>query len=328
MRLGIWTPRGGKADEDIEDAFRFAGEIVQKAEAYGFETTLVAQRFIGEDLEAWVLASALAAKTSKIELMVAVHPGVIPPQAVAKMGATLDRISNGRFAVNVVNGWFQQEMEIFGNGGWLDRSESRYGRMREFLEVVNGMWTQENFTFRGQFFRVEANPIRVRSVQQPHPPIYAASRADVGKDIIARLCEHWFVYYQPGHRLFESNFQMITRDVREMNARTCACGRKLSYGISATVLLDDSQSAAEAEADRLEERLKTHRLGASAITALGAGLVGTPKTIAKLMLRYEEIGVSCFMLRFPRMAEGLERFRAEVMPLLDMTSRTKTVGAN
>ena len=81
-----------------DEAFDFAVDIIQQAEQFGFDNTLIAQRFLGPDLEAWTLATALAMRTSTIEVMVAVHPGMTSPQVVAKMGATLDRISGGRCA--------------------------------------------------------------------------------------------------------------------------------------------------------------------------------------------------------------------------------------
>ena len=95
MRFGCWTPlRGG--EEGIEDHFELARATLQKAERYGFETSLVAERFIGAEYEAWVLATALSQHTSKIELIVAVHPGIVSPQVAAKMGATLDNLSRRR----------------------------------------------------------------------------------------------------------------------------------------------------------------------------------------------------------------------------------------
>jgi Luciferase-like monooxygenase len=75
--------------------------------------------------------------------MVAAHPGIFHPQLVAKMGATLDRVSSGRFAMNVVNGWWPEEFNTYGNGGWLAEADHRYRRMNEFVQVVKGLWTEE-----------------------------------------------------------------------------------------------------------------------------------------------------------------------------------------
>ena len=316
MKLGIWAPRGGKADEiGIDDPYGNAVEVVQRAEALGFATTLVAQRWMGDDLEAWILAAALAPQTSTIELMVAVHPGIVTPQVAAKMGATLDRLSNGRFAVNLVNGWWREEIDQFGNGAWLDRSDARYRRMDEFTQVLLGLWGKEPFQFGGEFFRVDP-AFHLQVVQSPHPPLYAASRSEPGKDSIAQRCNTWFAYYEPGHRKFEASFAAMKADVEAMRARAASYGRALSFGISAMIVCGDTQAEAEAEADAIEAGLATRRVGASSVNALGAGLVGTPEEIVERMRRYEAIGVDCFMLRFPQMLPGVEEFGARIAPLL------------
>ena len=64
MRFGCWTPlRGG--EEGIGDHFELARATLQKAERYGFETSLVAERFIGAEYEAWVLATACASSARR-----------------------------------------------------------------------------------------------------------------------------------------------------------------------------------------------------------------------------------------------------------------------
>ena len=93
------TSLAGCTDKTFESAY----DVVRRADELGFDTTLIAERFLGPDLSAWVLASALAMVTKRIELMVAVHPGMVTPQVVAKMASSLDRISHGRCALNIVN---------------------------------------------------------------------------------------------------------------------------------------------------------------------------------------------------------------------------------
>ena len=147
MKFGIWTPlphtirpepRMDHAVAEIKScaslagrkdgSFEFACDAVRRADELGFDTTLIAERFLGPDLSAWVLASALAMVTKRIELMVAVHPGMVTPQVVAKMASSLDRISGGRCALNIVNGWWMEEFDLFSNGTWIGDAE-RYPRM-------------------------------------------------------------------------------------------------------------------------------------------------------------------------------------------------------
>jgi hypothetical protein len=111
MRFGVWTPLPHTirpeprmqdaiaelstpgAGSGLDGSYQFALDVVAEAEAAGFDSTLIAQRYLGPDLDAWMLASALAARTKTIEIMPAVHPGIVLPQLVAKFGASLDRIS-------------------------------------------------------------------------------------------------------------------------------------------------------------------------------------------------------------------------------------------
>ena len=316
MRFGCWTPlRGG--EEGIEDHFELARATLQKAEALGFETSLVAERFIGAEYEAWILATALAQHTSKIELIVAVHPGIVSPQVAAKMGATLDNLTKGRCAINIVNGWWREEMDTYGNRAWLDEGEARYRRMDEFIEVMTGLWTHDETSLDGEFYKIEKGRLPQKLYASPHPKIYAASRSEIGKAVVARRCQSWFVDAPPGHRQWRENFAAIEAHVRAMDQRCAGLGRKLEYTLNAAVLCADTDEEAQSRADALEERAKGDRLlMAGGVKGLGGGLVGSPETIAGRLNAYADIGIGCVMLRFLPVFEGMERFGREVVPLL------------
>jgi FMNH2-dependent dimethyl sulfone monooxygenase len=343
MRFGIWTPlphtirpepvmdraaaalqmRGG---EGVDTSFQFAIDVLRKAERLGFATTLIAERFLGPDLEAWIMAGAIAAHTSTIEIMPAVHPGIVTPQVVAKMAASLDCISGGRCAINLVNGWWKDELNLFGNGTWLEREDARYRRMDEFLQVMKGLWTQDEYSLHGEFYRVEAGSVPTKCYQQPHPPLYTGSRSSVAKDIVTRLCDVMFVLVRPEHRKFEQNFDLIATDIADMDRRAQSYGRTLRYGINCHIICADTVEAAQAEADQLEAN-KNDWISGLIAKALGGGLIGTPALIAERIKRYEALGVECLMLAFHPMMEGLEKFAAEVMPLLGRATPGIKTGA-
>ncbi len=333
MRLGIWTPLPHtiRAEPEMEQAVRqvksrgdnspdksleFALDIVSRSETLGFDITLVAERLLGPDLEAWMLTAALAARTRTIQVMPAVYPGMITPQLAAKMGATLDRITGGRFAINVVNGWYQKEFELFSNGDWIASSEARYHRMNEFVQVLKRLWTEDNFTFGGEFFQAEDATLPTKPVRLPHPPIYTASRADLDKDVIARHCDYWFVNYTADHRIYEQNLAVISRDITDLTKRAKHFGRELAFGMSAHVICADTLREANARASELEAYGRRDRVSSTAARGLGACLVGTPELIAQRMRRYEDIGIDLFLLSFHPMRAGLETFAQSVMPLL------------
>jgi len=334
MKLGIWTPlphtirsepameaaiqnagrRGG--DPNADAGLDFATQVVCKAEQYGFAITLVAERYLGPDLEAWMLAAALAARTKTIQIMPAIHPGMVTPQVVAKMGATLDRISGGRCAVNVVNGWWKDEFELFGNGAWLDDESERYKRMEEFVRVLRGMWTEDGFSFGGKYYNVEGADLPTKPQQVPCPPIYAASRSDAGKDVIAKYCDTWFLSYGSDPAQFEANIDGMARDIEDMRRRSAACKRQVKCGISAHVVCADTQEEAQARVDDLVAYGKLGRIPFIAVNGLGAGLFGTPEVIAERMRRLDSIGIDVVMLKFSPMLAQLDKFGSEVLPLL------------
>ena len=330
MRLGIWAPLPHtirpeplitQALEElgtpgvglpVDRSFRFVATIVRRAEELGFDIALVAERLVARDLEAWVVSSALAVLTDRIQIMTAVHPGIVSPQVVAKMGASLDRLSGGRFAVNVVPGRRAEEFELFGNGGWLADPVARYRRMEEFVDVMTGLWTQDSLDHAGEFYPVRGGRLATKPMRLPRPPVYAASGSDAGKAIIARTCDTWFVSHEPGLAAYQSNVTKIAADVADMRARASAHGRVLGYGLSTHVICTDSVEEAHAQAASLDLIPEANVVA----KALGAGLVGTPQIIADRIRRYEDIGIDCLMLQFHPMAEGLDTFATRIMPLL------------
>jgi dimethylsulfone monooxygenase len=347
MYFGIWTPlphtirpepgmdraiaeikSGTSLAGRADGTFALACDVVRRADELGFDTTLIAERFLGPDLSAWVLASALAMVTKRIELMIAVHPGMVTPQVVAKMASSLDRISGGRCALNIVNGWWMEEFDLFSNGTWIGDAE-RYPRMGEYIQVIKGLWTDPDFNFDGAHYRAhvraalrgadgkvvmpDAGDIVAKPSRLPYPPIYAASRSPPGKALIAQHGDVWFAEYKPGFRNFEANIERMAGDVRAMNDLAAKYGRKLRYAINPQVICCETQE----EAEQLAEAAERHAGPRDRmVNALGAGLVGTPHLLAERLRRYEEIGIDTMMTRFTPMMQGVETFGTKVIPLL------------
>jgi FMNH2-dependent dimethyl sulfone monooxygenase len=165
----------------------------------------------------------------------------------------------------------------------------------------------------GKVVMPDAGDIVARPIQQPCPPIYAASRSPEGKASIAQHCDVWFAEYKPGHRNFESNIERIAADLRVMDGIAAQYGRTLRYAINPQVICCDTQDEAEQLADAAERNAGPRD---RMVNALGAGLVGTPQTIAERLRRYEAIGLDCMLTRFTPMLEGVETFGTKVIPLL------------
>src|SRR5262249_40767889 len=89
---------------EMDPAFQLAKDVLTEADVSGFALCLYAERHLGADFEAWVLASAVSSHTRNIRAMPAVHPGLWHPTLIAKMTACLDRLTTGRSALNLLTG--------------------------------------------------------------------------------------------------------------------------------------------------------------------------------------------------------------------------------
>src|ERR1700729_279209 len=110
-RLGIWALVDGLAGayQDTDQAYDASGEsnraLVLAAEELGFDSVLIAQPTINphiadfDQLEAWSAASALAALTSRIEIIAGIKPHFYHPVVLAKLALGIENISRGRFAI-------------------------------------------------------------------------------------------------------------------------------------------------------------------------------------------------------------------------------------
>lgn len=218
MKYGFWLPIFGGWLRNVEDekmppTFAYAQEVIQKAEKWGYDTTLIAELYLNDikgpehdSLEAWTTAAALAAVTEKIEIMTAVRPGFHNPAVIAKMAANIDQISKGRFTLNVVSAWWEEEARQY--GGIFTEHDARYDRTEEFIEVLKGLWEKETFTYQGSFYQLSNTHLHPKPVQKPNPILYAGGESPRGKETIAKHCD---AYVMHGGTAYE-----ITRKVDDM----------------------------------------------------------------------------------------------------------------
>ncbi len=138
MRYGYWLPVFGGwlrnvDDEGMAASWDYVRRLAQRSEEIGYDLTLIAELLLNDikgikapSLDAWSTAAALAAVTERLELMVAVRPSFHPPAILAKQAANIDRISNGRLALNVVSAWWKDEARRYGAA--FDEHDDRYAR--------------------------------------------------------------------------------------------------------------------------------------------------------------------------------------------------------
>ncbi|QKY68639.1 LLM class flavin-dependent oxidoreductase [Lentibacillus sp. CBA3610] len=255
MRYGFWLPIFGGWLRNVEDegmppTFDYAKKVVQSAENWGYDTTLIAELYLndikGTDtdaLEAWSTAAALAAVTEKIEIMSAVHPVFHNPAVTAKMAANIDHISDGRFTLNIVSGWWAEEAKQY--GGEFTEHDERYDRTAEFLEILKGLWEEETFSYNGKFYQIENTQLSPKPVQRPNPVLYAGGESEKGKQVISSLCDAYILH---GHTVEEAR-----EKIAGMKERREKTGKEpfKSIGMAAYVIYRDTEEEAQAELERI-----------------------------------------------------------------------------
>jgi FMNH2-dependent dimethyl sulfone monooxygenase len=338
MRFGYWMPVFGGwlrniKDEGMEASWDYVRRLTQRSEQTGWDLTLIAELNLNDikgveepALDAWSTAAALAAVTETIELMVAVRPNFHQPALFAKQAANIDNISGGRLALNVVSSWWADEARQYGLQ--FDEHDDRYGRTREWLEVVGRLWSEKRASFEGERYRLENAICEPKPLSKPRPTIYAGGESETAKTMIATQCDAYVMHGDP--------VDAIRPKVRDMEERReKAGGGDMQFGMAAYAIVRDSEAEAKRELERitalppqppkgfdnfeqwlsgtqLERELKLQEYSVSN-RGLRPNLVGTPEQIQERIAEYEEAGLDLLLLQMSPQAEEMDRFASQVI---------------
>ena len=104
----------------------------------------------------------------------------------AKLVASIDQVSQGRFLLGVGGGWNQDEMEDHGTV-----YATRFKRVRESIEAMKEVWTKEKAEYHGEFVNFDPMIARPKPVQKPHPPIHVGGAFPQGARRAIRYGDGW-----------------------------------------------------------------------------------------------------------------------------------------
>ncbi len=337
MRYGYWLPVFGGwlrnvADEKMEASWRYAKRLAQRSEEIGFDCTLVAELNLNDikgveagSLDAWSTAAALAAVTERIEIMVAVRPTFHLPALLAKQAANIDHISGGRLTLNIVSSWWADEARKYGVA--FEQHDDRYARTSEWLEVLDGVWKQDHFSYAGKYYRVDDNILEPKPMSRPRPCLYAGGESEAAKELIAGKCDAYLMHGDPPERVAEK-----ISDLRARRARHNLPA--LRFGVAGYAIVRETEREAQDELKRitdvqqsaagyanyqqwlagtqLEQRVSLEDYSVSN-RGLRSGLVGTADQVAARIAEFEAAGVELVLLQFSPQLEEMERFAQSVI---------------
>jgi FMNH2-dependent dimethyl sulfone monooxygenase len=338
MRFGYWLPVFGGwlrnvADERMEASWAYVKRLAQRSEQIGFDVTLIAELNLNDikgveagSLDAWSTAAALAAVTERIELMVAVRPTFHLPALLAKQAANIDQISGGRLTLNVVSSWWADEARKYGVA--FEQHDDRYARTSEWLDVLDGVWSRDHFSYSGKYYRVEDNVLEPKPVSKPRPCLYAGGESAAAKDLIAAKCDAYLMHGDPPERVEEK-----IADLRGRRARHADLA-PMKFGVAGYAIVRETEREAQDEVRRitdvkqsaagyanyqqwlagtqLEQRVSLEDYSVSN-RGLRSGLVGTAEQVAERVAEFEAAGVDLVLLQFSPQLEEMERFADTVI---------------
>ncbi len=313
MDYGIIAPQGWRLDlVDIPDpieAYEAMTRVAQEAEALGFHSVWLYDHLhtipppIQEvTFECWTSMAALARDTKRVRLgqMVTCN-SYRNPALLAKMASTVDVLSHGRLELGIGAGWYEHEYRAYGYP--YPSTRERLQRLREGIQVILAMWTQEEATFEGTYYQVRGAINQPKGVQKPHIPLLIGGG---GEKVTLRLVAQYANACNVG-----GDIATIKHKLAVLKQHCDEIGRDYN-SIKRTILIDDCAIAETEEAavakltsdqrNNLDEMRKT-------------ALIGTPEMIRQRLAEYEETGIQEIIIRFvdATRLESIRLFARECM---------------
>ncbi|ACY20854.1 Alkanesulfonate monooxygenase [Gordonia bronchialis DSM 43247] len=359
IEFAYWVPNvsGGLVTSDIEQRtswdYDYNVRLAQTAENNGFSYALSQVRYeasYGAEYqhESTSFSLALLLATQRLKVIAAVHPGLWHPAVLAKLGATADHLSGGRFAINVVSGWFKDEFTHLGEP-WLEHDE-RYRRSGEFLEVIRKIWTEDNVDYRGDFYRIHdftLKPKPLNTPQRPNPELFQGGNSTAARANGGRYAD-W--YFSNG-----KDFDGVTEQLDDLRAVARAHDRETKFGLNGFIIARDTESEARDTLREIIEKANRPAVEGFRDAVQQAGnstgnkkgmwadssfedlvqyndgfrtqLIGTPEQVAERIVAYKRLGVDLILGGFLHFQEEIEYFGERVLPLVcELEAAQETAG--
>ena len=298
-------PRGRELDDTIR---RFADRV----ERLGLSDLLIAQRWWGSGaemegstLDCTAMTAFFAAYTSTVNLVTAIHPGFFHPAPLAKWGASIDRMSGGRWSINVTSGWNMREYDMYG----IPKLEhdQRYDRSIEFIEILRKAWSGEPFSYDGSYFSVDELALE----PSPTAPltVFQGGQSDAAVDMATAHSDWMF--------LNGGSLEKITGIIERVRAKAEARGRTVRFALYAHPLCRTTDAEAWSVIDEriraidpeLRSKRRSATSGAQGMWAndddlshldtnegFAARLIGSPETILDRVDEFRAAGVDMMHL--------------------------------
>jgi alkanesulfonate monooxygenase len=288
--------------------------------------------------DTFTVATALTARTTTFQPLIAARPGYWRPAHFASSAATLQQLSGGRVLINIVSG--KDNLAAYGDSE-KDQAH-RYGRTREFLRIVRKLWAEERVTYHGEHFQVTDATVVPRLARPPR--LYFGGASEAAERVSAAEADVQLFWGEPLDGVRE-RIERLTRLSAELSREH----QPLEFGLRITTLVRDTTEQAWADAEaKVAEMARGFQVDPNRHTAVGqqrlldlatrgdvlddnlytapgryggggAGttwLVGSAQDVAKSLRKYRELGISHFVLSDTPYLPEIKRQGDQLLPLL------------
>lgn len=296
LQFGVSLPQGWTMDlasiHDPVEAYETMTRVAQTADELGFQSAWLVDHFhtIPQPsqevtFECWTTTAALARDTKRLRIgqMVSCN-GYRNPALLAKMASTVDVLSHGRLNFGIGSGWYEHEYRAYGYE-YPDAPE-RLRYLREAVQVILAMWTQEEAVFEGKYYQVRGAINQPKGVQKPHIPLLIGGG---GEKVTLKLVAQYGDACNVG-----GDLETIKHKFAVLKEHCTAIGRDYeSIHRTSTTFCAIGETDEEARA-KIPAALQA-RLG----ERLGNALIGSPATIRQRLADFEAAGVQELIISFP-----------------------------
>lgn len=287
----------------------------------------------GNSFETLVWAAGLLAATEKIKIFSTLHVAMVNPVFAAKQMVTADHIGRGRFGLNIVCGWNQEEFAMLGIN--LDAHQERYELGEEWIKIVTNIWQEEKpFDFKGKFFHLKNVQAKPKPISQPRPIIMNAGQSGPGLNFAVRNADYLFraiqkmstakTEIQEVKKLSET----LNRNVDVFTNAYCVCrptNREAEEFHHYYAVENANEEAVEKMyvgrgikdnpdlSDAVKADIKLRMAGGNS----GYPLIGDPDTVTSKIKMLSEAGFCGIAMGLVNFLDELPYFRDEVLPRLE-----------